>query len=70
MERRHFLARFDELSVAGSRILKLLVLLFIVLLIFANRLPSVARALGQSVSEFKKGFNELGKSSDDENGHS
>jgi len=44
--------------------------LFIVLLIFANRLPGVARALGQSVTEFKKGFNELGNSSDDENRHS
>jgi Sec-independent protein translocase protein TatA len=29
-------------------------------------LPSVARSLGQSVIEFKKGFKELEKSSDDE----
>ena len=68
--RTPFPGPFREHSVAGSRILKLLVLLFIVLLIFANRLPSVARALGQSVTEFKKGFNELGKSSDDESDHS
>ena len=55
---------------AGDVILKLLVLLFIVLLLFSNRLPSVARALGQSVIEFKKGINEPGKSSDDESQHS
>ena len=60
-----------EPSVAETRILlKLLVLLFIVLLLFSNRLPSVARSLGQSVLEFKKGINELGKSSDDESRHS
>jgi TatA/E family protein of Tat protein translocase len=40
--------------------------LFIVLLVFSNRLPSVARSLGQTVSEFKKGFKELDESSDDE----
>ena len=55
-----------EHSVAGGRILKLLILLFIVLLLFSNRLPSVARSLGQSVIEFKKGINELENSSDDE----
>src|SRR5256885_12462859 len=64
--RRPFSLGFGEHSVAGGRILKLLVLLFIVLLVFSNRLPSVARSLGQTVSEFKKGFKELDESSDDD----
>jgi sec-independent protein translocase protein TatA len=51
---------------AGIRIWKLLILLFIVLLLFSSRLPSVARALGQSVIEFKKGIKELENPSDDE----
>jgi sec-independent protein translocase protein TatA len=29
------------------------------LLIFGNRLPSVMRSLGKSVTEFKKGINEV-----------
>jgi len=51
---------------AGVRIWKLLLLLLIVLLLFSSRLPSVARSLGQSVIEFKKGIKELKNSSDDE----
>jgi len=50
----------------GIRIWKLLILLFIVLLLFSSRLPSVARALGQSIIEFKKGIKELENHSDDE----
>ena len=52
----------DELSNspwAGIRILKLLLALVILLLLFSNRLPSLARSLGQSVTEFKRGFNEI-----------
>lgn len=33
----------------------LLVVLLLALLLFGNRLPSVARSLGQSLIEFKKG---------------
>jgi len=44
---------------ACSRILKLLLVLVIVLLFFSNRLPSLARSLGQSVTEFKRGFKEI-----------
>ena len=34
---------------------ELLVVAFVSLLIFGNRLPSVMRSLGKSVTEFKKG---------------
>ena len=37
---------------------QLVVLLIIALLIFGHKLPSVARSLGTSVSEFKKGVKE------------
>ena len=35
----------------------LLIIGFIVLLLFGNRLPSMMRSLGQGVQEFKKGVN-------------
>ena len=39
---------------------ELLIILVIVLLLFgAQRLPDLARSLGSSVKEFKKGVNEL-----------
>ena len=39
---------------------ELLIILVIVLILFgANRLPELARSLGSSVKEFKKGVNEL-----------
>jgi len=34
---------------------ELMIIAFISLLIFGNRLPSVMRSLGKSVTEFKKG---------------
>jgi sec-independent protein translocase protein TatA len=34
---------------------ELLIIGFVALLIFGNRLPSVMRSLGKSVTEFKKG---------------
>jgi len=38
---------------------ELLIILVIVLILFgANRLPELARSLGSSVKEFKKGVNE------------
>jgi sec-independent protein translocase protein TatA len=42
----------------------LLIFLVIVLLLFGNRLPDTMRALGKSVTEFKKGVRE--GSEDDE----
>ena len=39
---------------------ELLIILVIVLILFgANRLPDLARSLGSSVKEFKKGVNEV-----------
>ena len=41
---------------------ELLVILVIVLILFgANRLPELARSLGSSVKEFKKGVNDVTK---------
>jgi sec-independent protein translocase protein TatA len=41
---------------------ELLIILVIVLILFgANRLPELARSLGSSVKEFKKGVNEASK---------
>lgn len=38
---------------------ELIVILLIALLIFgANRIPEIAKALGKSIKEFKKGLNE------------
>lgn len=36
---------------------ELMVVGFVALLIFGNRLPTVMRSLGKSVTEFKKGVN-------------
>ncbi len=41
---------------------ELLIILVIVLILFgANRLPELARSLGSSIKEFKKGVNEAQK---------
>ena len=41
---------------------ELLIILVIVLILFgANRLPELARSLGSSMKEFKKGMNEASK---------
>lgn len=42
---------------------ELLILLAVVLLLFGSRLPSLARSLGQSIVEFKKGVKEIGDQS-------
>jgi len=41
---------------------EILVVLFVVLLLFgSSRLPQLARGMGKSISEFKKGISEAGK---------
>ena len=50
----------------GISIWKILLFLLVILLLFSSRLPGLARSLGQSVIEFKKGLKELESSSDDD----
>ena len=45
---------------------ELAILFAIVLLLFGNRLPSLARSLGLSITEFKKGIKELENQSDND----
>jgi len=44
--------------IAATNPILLLVILVVALLFFGHKLPSVARGLGSSVSEFKKGLKE------------
>ena len=39
---------------------ELIIIAFVALLVFGNRLPSVMRSLGKSVTEFKNGINGIG----------
>ena len=38
---------------------ELVIIMFVALLIFGNRLPSVMRSLGGSMNAFKRGLNEV-----------
>lgn len=44
---------------------ELLLFFGIVLLLFSSRLPTVARAIGKAIPEFKKGYHELEDQSDE-----
>ena len=55
---------------AGIGIWQVLIVLLIAMLLFGNRLPSIARSLGQSIVEFKKGVKEIEKKEDAEGAES
>lgn len=48
----------------GPGWLQLVIVLVVVLLLFGTRLPSLARSLGQSLNEFKRGMKEIEDKSD------
>lgn len=45
---------------------QIIIVLVVVLLLFGNRLPSLARSLGMSLTEFKKGVKEIDESKPDD----
>ena len=46
--------------------MELIIILLVILLLFGStRLPQLARGMGKSISEFKKGVSEGGKEADD-----
>jgi sec-independent protein translocase protein TatA len=48
---------------------KILLFVLVVVLLFGSaRLPQLARSLGQSITEFKKGIKEIEDQSDDKSG--
>jgi sec-independent protein translocase protein TatA len=53
----------------GISIWELMIVLLVVVLIFGNRLPSIARSLGRSLVEFKKGTREIDDQSDGDANH-
>ena len=56
----------DVLAVFGAfSHWELLVVLVIALLIFGRRLPDIARSMGKSLTEFKKGINEAKETKDE-----
>ena len=46
--------------------MELLIVAFVILLLFGNRLPSVMRSLGRGVVEFKAGLHGAGDDDDDD----
>ena len=65
VSRRRGRAREGD-SMFGFSIWELLIFLAIVLLIFGStRLPTLARSIGQSITEFKKGYKGIEDHSDE-----
>jgi len=48
----------------GIGITELLIVLGILLLLFGTRLPSIARSMGKSITEFKRGMHDEDVASD------
>ena len=53
------------LAFGGVSHWELLVVLVVALLIFGRRLPDIARSVGRSLTEFKKGINEAKETKDE-----
>ncbi|QDT69461.1 twin arginine translocase protein A [Planctomycetes bacterium MalM25] len=53
------------LAFFGTSPWQLAIVLVIALLLFGTRLPQIARAFGQSITEFKKGVKEVEDHGDD-----
>ncbi len=63
-------AIFPDEKCMGISFLQIMMFLAVVLLLFgATRLPALARSLGQSITEFKKGMKELEDHSSDKPEH-
>jgi len=49
----------QDLAMFGLNPMELMIVGAIAVLLFGNKLPSVARSLGKSMTEFKKGISEF-----------
>jgi len=46
--------------------MEVIIVLFVLLLVFGTRLPSVARSLGKALTQFKKGVRDIEKEPEEE----
>lgn len=59
------IGQFNTLAFWTPGPFEMIVILIVAVLIFGRRLPEIARNMGKSVSEFKKGVKEAGKVKDE-----
>ena len=59
------IGQFNPLAFWTPGPFEMIVILIVAVLIFGRRLPEIARNMGKSVSEFKKGIKEAGKAKDE-----